>query len=168
MDFNFAQSLGLLSFILGTYTFLQKNDKQLKVSMLCLFACQTAHFFLLGSPTAAAANLLSLIRTFISIKFKMPWVGIVFITANIVWGGILFETMLSILPILGACCGTYAVFFLHGIKMRLAFILGAVCWITHNILVGSIGGILLELIVIIANALTIVRIYLYNKQHNIQ
>lgn len=168
MDFNFAQSLGLLSFMLGTYTFLQKNDKQLKVSLLCLFVCQTAHFYLLGSPTAAAANLLSLFRTFISIKFNKPWVGMVFITVNMIWGGILFDSMLSILPILGACCGTYAVFFLHGIKMRLAFILGAVCWITHNILVGSIGGILLEIIVIIANALTSVRIYLHNKQHNMQ
>ncbi|MGJ8691362.1 MAG: YgjV family protein [Thalassotalea sp.] len=160
MDLNIAQAFGLLSFVFGTYTFLQKNDQRLKVSMLCLFTCQSIHFFLMGSPTAAAANILNLLRTFISLKFNKPWLGALFIAANIAWGVYLYQSMISILPTIGACLGTYAVFYLQAIKMRLAFILAALCWITHNIVVNSVGGILLESIVIIANTITAIRIYL--------
>lgn len=159
MDLYIAQGFGLLSFAIGTYTFLQKNDTRLKSSMLCLFACQSIHFFLMGSTSAVAANILNFFRTFISIKFNTPWLGVLFIIANISWGLFLYQSMVSLLTIIGACCGTYAVFFLDGIKMRIAFIIGAFCWIIHNIIVGSVGGILLESIVIIANTTTIISIH---------
>ena len=160
MELNIAQAFGLLSFALGIYTFLQKNDRRLKLSMLCLFSCQSIHFFLMGYPNAAAANILNFFRAFISIKFNTPWLGGIFILANIVWGIYLYESIVSVLPIIGACCGTYAVFFLDNIKMRVAFIIGALCWITHNFIVGSVGGILLETIVILANTITIIRIHI--------
>ena len=160
MEFYIAQGFGLLSFAIGTYTFLQKDDRHLKISMLFLFGCHTIHFFLMGASTAAAANLLSFLRTFISIKYNKPFVGILFILANISWGLYLYQSPVSILPIIGASIGTYAVFFLSGIKMRIAFIIGALSWITHNLIVGSVGGIMLETIVLIANATTIIRIYL--------
>ncbi|NVK23367.1 MAG: YgjV family protein [Gammaproteobacteria bacterium] len=62
------------------------------------------------------------------------------------------------LPIIAACFGTYAIFFLSGIKMRIAFMCGAACWIINNAYIGSIGGVLLEVMVLIANTVTIYRI----------
>jgi len=59
---------------------------------------------------------------------------------------------------LGMSIGTYAVFVLKGIQMRIAFILGAICWLINNILVGSIGGILLEATLISVNITTIIRL----------
>ncbi|WP_440877104.1 YgjV family protein [Thalassotalea sp. PLHSN55] len=164
MEFYIAQALGLFSFILGGYTFFQKSDARLKFSMLCLFACQSLHFFLLGASVAAAANILNFLRTFIAIKYNSPRIGLLFIAANIIWGSYLYQSPISILPILGAGLGTFAVFFLQGIKMRLAFITGAVCWITHNIVVQSVGGVLLESVVIIANVITICRLYCQQKE----
>jgi spore coat polysaccharide biosynthesis predicted glycosyltransferase SpsG len=48
--------------------------------------------------------------------------------------------------------------------MRLAFVLGAVCWLSNNIIVGSIGGTLLEATLLVVNCLTIWRLYSANKQ----
>jgi hypothetical protein len=53
---------------------------------------------------------------------------------------------------------------LRGIQMRIAFLIGACCWLTNNILVGSIGGTLLELTVITVNSLTIFRMLREQKR----
>ncbi len=42
--------------------------------------------------------------------------------------------------------------------MRIGFLLGAVCWLTNNIMVGSIGGVLLEATLLLTNLLTIFRL----------
>lgn len=156
--FDIAQLFGLLSFVIGTYAFSQKNDQKLKFSLGCLFLCQTLHFYLLGSTTGAIANSISFIRTAISIKFHGKYLGWIFIALNIAWGIPMVEKLVDVLPIVAACCGTFAIFFLHGIKMRLAFMTGAVCWIINNIVVGSIGGVMLESMVLITNFITIIRL----------
>lgn len=43
--------------------------------------------------------------------------------------------------------------------MRIGFLLGAACWLTNNILVGSIGGTLLEVSLMAMNSMTIYRLY---------
>lgn len=154
-----AQSFGILAFLFGLITFLQKNDERLKLYMLCLFSCQIVHFYLMGAAAASAANVLNLVRTFVSLKFNQLWVGALFLILNVLWGAYLYQSPISILPILGSCFGTFSVFYLSGIKMRLALIAGAFCWITHNIYIFSIGGILLESIVIFGNLVTIYRLH---------
>ena len=69
------------------------------------------------------------------------------------------EQWRDVWPILGTVIGTYSVFCLSGIRMRSGFLLGACCWLTNNILVGSIGGTLLEMTVIVMNSTTIYRLY---------
>lgn len=153
-----AQGFGLLAFVFGLITFLQKNDDRLKFYLLFLYTSQIVHFFLMGAATASAANVLNLIRTFVALKFNTTSTGIIFILLYIAWGAYLYQSPISILPILGSCIGTYSIFFLSGIRMRLAFMVGAVCWLTHNALILSFGGMLLETIVILGNVVTIVRL----------
>lgn len=153
-----AQGFGLLAFVFGLITFLQKNDDRLKFYLLFLYTSQIIHFFLMGAATASAANVLNLIRTFVSLRFNTAWTGITFILLYLAWGIYLFESPISLLPILGSCIGTYSLFFMQGIRMRLTFIFGAVCWLTHNTMILSIGGILLETIVISGNLVTIIRL----------
>ncbi|MCP3862549.1 MAG: YgjV family protein, partial [Aestuariibacter sp.] len=52
---------------------------------------------------------------------------------------------------------------LSGIKMRLAFLYGALCWLTNNIIVGSIGGTMLEATLLMVNSFTIWRLYILKK-----
>uniref|UniRef100_UPI00208DF560 YgjV family protein n=1 Tax=Enterobacter sp. JH569 TaxID=2923092 RepID=UPI00208DF560 len=50
-------------------------------------------------------------------------------------------------------------FCLTGIKMRVLLFAGSCLWLANNIIVGSIGGVLLEASVIVINLTTIYRLH---------
>lgn len=163
-----AQAFGIASFIIGIYTFTHKNDKKLKISMTCLHTCQVIHFYLLDATNAVISNIISAIRSYLSINFNAKWLGWFFIVLNIAMGAPVVEQWVDILPMCGAVIGTYAVFYSQGIQMRVLLVIGALCWLINNTLVGSIGGVLLETLAIGANLLTIYRLYLDKKDETTQ
>lgn len=154
-----AQALGFISFGLGFSVFYQKNDKRLKILMLIFNLNHLLHFLLLGSMVSALGALLSTIRTTTAIFVSSKRIATAFIGISLVSGFWVAEQWRDVWPILGTVIGTYSVFCLSGIRMRSGFLLGACCWLTNNILVGSIGGTLLEMTVIVMNSTTIYRLY---------
>lgn len=158
-EISLAQALGFVSFALGIAAFYQKDDKKLKVVMVVFNINHMVHFFLLGAVTAGFSALLSAFRTALSVKFQSKLLAYFFIGCNLAVGFYLAEQWLDLLPIAGACIGTYALFCLEGIKMRLAFLAGALCWLSNNIVVGSIGGTLLEATLLSVNVITMLRLY---------
>ena len=158
-ELSLAQALGFVSFALGIAAFYQKDDKKLKVVMVIFNINHMAHFFLLGAVTAGFSALLSAFRTALSVKFQSKLLAYFFIACNLAVGFYLADGWLDLLPIAGACIGTYALFCLEGIKLRLAFFVGALCWLSNNIVVGSIGGTLLEATLLSVNVLTMLRLY---------
>lgn len=158
-EIDLAQALGFLSFGLGISTFYQKNDRHLKILMLVFNLNHLLHFLLLGSMLSALSALLSALRTTTSIFTSSKWVAAIFILIGIVSGLGMAEHWWELWPIVGTIIGTYSLFVLSGIRMRIGFLAGATCWLINNILVGSIGGTLLEMTVIIINLITIYRLY---------
>ncbi|PAO36106.1 permease [Vibrio vulnificus] len=158
-EIDLAQALGFLSFGLGISTFYQKNDRHLKILMLVFNLNHLLHFLLLGSMLSALSALLSALRTTTSIFTSSKWVAAIFILIGIVSGLGMAEHWWELWPIAGTVIGTYSLFVLSGIRMRIGFLAGANCWLINNILVGSIGGTLLEMTVIIMNLITIYRLY---------
>ncbi|MDK2678679.1 YgjV family protein [Vibrio vulnificus] len=158
-EIDLAQALGFLSFGLGISTFYQKNDRHLKILMLVFNLNHLLHFLLLGSMVSALSALLSALRTTTSIFTSSKWVAAIFILIGIVSGLGMAEHWWELWPIVGTVIGTYSLFVLSGIRMRIGFLAGATCWLINNILVGSIGGTLLEMTVIIMNLITIYRLY---------
>ncbi|EPY1009475.1 YgjV family protein [Vibrio vulnificus] len=158
-EIDLAQALGFLSFGLGISTFYQKNDRHLKILMLVFNLNHLLHFLLLGSMLSALSALLSELRTTTSIFTSSKWVAAIFILIGIVSGLGMAEHWWELWPIVGTVIGTYSLFVLSGIRMRIGFLAGATCWLINNILVGSIGGTLLEMTVIIMNLITIYRLY---------
>ncbi|MDG2595120.1 YgjV family protein [Vibrio parahaemolyticus] len=154
-----AQALGFISFGLGFSVFYQKNDRHLKILMLIFNLNHLLHFLLLGSMVSALSALLSALRTTTAIFVSSKRVAAVFIVISLVSGFWVAEQWRDLWPIIGTVIGTYSVFCLSGIRMRIGFLLGASCWLTNNILVGSIGGTLLEITVIVMNLLTIYRLH---------
>ncbi len=159
VEIDLAQALGFLSFGLGISTFYQKNDRHLKILMLVFNLNHLLHFLLLGSMLSALSALLSALRTTTSIFTSSKWVAAIFILIGIVSGLGMAEHWWELWPIVGTVIGTYSLFVLSGIRMRIGFLAGATCWLINNILVGSIGGTLLEMTVIIMNLITIYRLY---------
>ncbi|EGR7969192.1 YgjV family protein [Vibrio vulnificus] len=158
-EIDLAQALGFLSFGLGISTFYQKNDRHLKILMLVFNLNHLLHFLLLGSMLSALSALLSALRTTTSIFTSSKWVAAIFILIGIVSGLGMAEHWWELWPIVGTVIGTYSLFVLSGIRMRIGFLAGATCWLINNILVGSVGGTLLEMTVIMMNLITIYRLY---------
>lgn len=158
-ELNLAQFFGMISFTLGILCFYQRDDKRLKIMMLLLQLNNVLHFGLLGAWTASLSALLSVARTGLAIRTRSRQLAYLFIVMTIVLGLWVGDRWTDIFPILGACMGTYALFCLSGIAMRIAFLIGACFWLTNNIIVGSLGGTLLELTLIVVNLNTIRRLY---------
>lgn len=154
-----AQVLGFISFGLGFSAFYQKNDRLLKILMLIFNLNHLLHFLLLGSMVSALSALLAALRTTTAIFVSSKRVAAVFIVISLVSGFVVADQWHDLWSILGTVLGTYSVFCLSGIRMRIGFLLGASCWLTNNILIGSIGGTLLEMSVILMNSLTIYRLH---------
>ncbi len=159
-----GQLLGLVSYGLGVYCFFQKDDRKLKIFMFVLQFNNCMHFALLGAPTAVLSSFLSLVRSGLSLKTSSKLLAWLFIALSIALGAWLAERWLDFLPIVGTCIGTYALFCLTGIRMRVALLVGASFWLANNIAVGSIGGTLLEITLISVNSSTIVRLWLAKRR----
>ncbi len=159
----FAQLLGFVSYGLGVFCFYQKDDKKLKLVMLVMNINNTVHFALLGAITASISSILSVFRTGLALKTSSRLVAVIFIIITFLLGLYFSHHWYDLFPILGTCIGTYALFCLTGINMRIAFLCAALCWLTNNIIVGSIGGTLLELTLLIVNGNTIRRLFIQRK-----
>ncbi|MEX3071616.1 YgjV family protein [Vibrio alginolyticus] len=167
LDISFvAQALGFVSFGLGVSTFYQKDDRRLKIIMLIFNLNHLLHFFLLGSMTSALSAALSALRTGSAIYTSSKYVAAIFIVLGLGLGLKLADNWWDMWPIFGSAIGTYAVFMLQGIAMRVAFIVGAVCWLINNIIVGSIGGTLLEMTLLTVNCMTIYRLLKDEKKRS--
>ncbi|WP_165313770.1 YgjV family protein [Vibrio ziniensis] len=158
MEFSFAQALGFVSFALGISAFYQKDDRKLKIIMLIFNINHLIHFFLLGSMTSTLSAALSAARTGTSIYTSSKYVAAIFVVLGLGLGLSITDHWWDMWPILGTVIGTYAVFMLKGIIMRIAFLTGGICWLINNIIVGSIGGTMLEATLICVNLLTIYRL----------
>jgi len=153
-----AQVVGYLAFALGVVSFLQKNDRRLKGAVALQAATYALHFALLGSVTAMAASLVTLSRAVLSLRTRSPWVAALLIAVNVVLGITFARHPAAWLPIAASSVGTLAFFLLHGITMRVVLLGGTLLWLTNNLVLGSVGGTLLELVIGAVNASTIVRI----------
>ena len=161
-ELNFAQVVGLFSFALGILCFYQKDDRRLKITMVIMSVNHAIHFALLGAVTACLGAVLAVIRTGLSLKTSSKIVAYGFIGLTVLWGAYLAAAWQDMLPIVGSCIGTYSLFCLSGIRMRIGFLFGACFWLANNILIGSIGTTLLEMTLIIVNLSTITRLYFSN------
>jgi hypothetical protein len=156
--FEPAQLLGYLAFALGLACFAQTDDRRFKLFMALECLSYALHFALLGQPTAVASSLVSLGRSVAAIRSRSPWVAGFFIALSLGLGAWLQTGWLSLLPIAASCIGTTALFFLQGVRMRLLMLVGTLLWLVNNLVVGSIGGSLLEATIALTNGWTIWRL----------
>lgn len=157
--FTPAQCLGYAAFAFGMACFAQTDDRRFKLFMALECAAYVGHFALLGQGTAVASTAVSLARSLASLTLRTPAVGGLFIALSLVLGAWLYSGPTSLLPIAASCIGTTALFFLHGLRMRLLMLVGTLLWLVNNLLVGSVGGSALEACLALSNLWTIRRLW---------
>lgn len=155
----FAQLLGLFSFVLGAACFLQKNDRRFKFLHMALNINHSVHFYLMEAYTSAMSTVVSILRTGCSIRTSSKYAAYFFILLNIGLGILTVTHWYSWLSVIGGCFGTYGLFCLSGISMRVMMTIGCLFWLSNNLIVGSIGGIMLESMVLLVNLSTMLRLH---------
>jgi len=162
--FSPAQIVGYLAFVLGVGSFLQKNDRHFKWWMTGECLAYAVHFSLLGNPTAVASTLVSASRSVLSVytrSLKLAWT---IVAINMGFGIVLVKQPADALPLIASSIATLALFRLHGIRMRLALLVGTLLWLANNLIAGSIGGSALEAVVAMVNLFTIIRMFRENRR----
>lgn len=157
-DFSFAQLVGLLSFGLGVATFCQKSTHRLKVMMLIFNVTHLCHFLLMGAPVSALGAFISTLRTTASIYLSSIYLALGFMATNLLVGLWLATAWFDLFAVAGTMIGTFSMFMLTGTTMRFGFLAGSLCWLINNIIIGSLGGVLLEITLIGANLFTVYRL----------
>ncbi|TWI60623.1 inner membrane protein [Pseudoduganella lurida] len=155
--FSPAQCVGYAAFILGVGSFLQTDDRRFKLFMAGECLAYVVHFALLGNPTAVASSTMSLIRSVLALRTRSVWVAAAVIAINVALGLALAKQPSDWLPLGASCLGTFALFLLQGIPMRLVMLMGTCLWIANNVIGGSVGGTALEVVVALVNMTTIAR-----------
>lgn len=154
-----AQAVGVLASIVVICSFTQKQDNRLKIVLILgnlIFLC---HFFMLGAYAGMFVNGVNALRVGSSIKFhKSTKLMLVFMTIYTAFGFYIYESVIDLLPVLSGILGTFSMFKLSGIKMRLIGLLGSSAWLSYAIIYHSIGGIITEMSAFILNISTILRL----------
>jgi hypothetical protein len=162
--FSVPQLFGYFAFVFGVACFLQKSDLRFRVLLVCESISYVLHFWLLGNFPAMASSGMAMTRTLTSIWTRSRWVALFFLTLTIALGCWLVTSWAGVLPIVGSCIGTTAVFLFSGITMRVLMLTATVLWLANNILSGSIGGTALEVCIALSNIYTIWRLYRVRQQ----
>ncbi len=147
-----GQILGIVGLIVTvlSYQFKKMNT----VMMLQIFSCLcfTISFILIGSIASAIMNGISILRSIIFSIDKIKTKLLTFISMQLMYamGGVIAYFYASpkwmiIFVILASFISTYAIWTNNPTKFRVIQVLAvSPLWITNNILVFSIGGILTE------------------------
>jgi hypothetical protein len=157
--FSPAQLTGYVAFVLGVVSFLQKDDRRLRAMIGAQSFSYAVHFYLLGSMPAVAASLVTCTRAFLSLRTRSRVVAALLIAVNLGLGALTAHSPASALPTLASTLGTIAFFWFAGIPMRLVLLVATGCWLVNNILVGSIGGVMLEVFIGVSNGVTMFRLW---------
>lgn len=157
-DVLLYQSIGIIGFACGCYAFAEKDSRKFKLKLGVFNSVMIIHFVLMGAYTSAGVIFVAALRTFISTYTKSTAVMLTCMTAIVFAGAYTLSSHSEILTIVGAVIGTYALFKLDGVVMRVCILVNSLCWFINNLLLGSIGGIAAELIFIVINITTIFRL----------
>ena len=157
--FSLAQLVGYVAFSIGVYSFLQRDDRRLKATIGAQAFTYAVHFLLLGSVAAAAASFVTSVRAVLSLYTKSPYVAAAILATNVGLGLVTATSLAGWLPVVASCAGTVAFFWFEGLVLRLILLFATACWLATNLILGSIGGTMLELFLGAVNATTCYRIW---------
>ena len=166
--FSWPQLVGYGATLFGVAGFLQKNDNRLRIYITIMSMFLIAHFVLMGSYTAGLSALIASSRWSLTM---VPWVkarGYIFVPFYVfvflLSAFLTYEHWYDFLPAIASIVGTFALFYLHGLKMRLLLLCGGTFWLVHNILAMSYGPALMECFVLTANSIMIIRMAIAQRR----
>ncbi|WNK21016.1 YgjV family protein [Halomonas piscis] len=161
-----GQFFGLVALILSVLAFSSRQDDRLMVLLLSANVAFALQFAMFQSWTAAALSLLVLARIECARRYprsKMAMAAV--LTASLVAAWLTWQSWADLPAVAAMVLGTVGMFLLSGIPMRVLLGLAAVAWTLSHLIVGSVGGALAEMMIIVTNAVTVYRLYRIRQRY---
>ncbi|MBD1557086.1 YgjV family protein [Vibrio sp. S9_S30] len=154
----------MFAFLFGSAAFAHKCGYRMRIHLSLFQILLVIHFGLMGAMTAATTCAVSVLRIYFSTKTKSSYLMWFFIVFIWVLGLPNASEPYQLLTLLSTSVATWGMYKLEGLAMRMTVLLNTLCWLLHNIVLGSVGGVLMESTFAVINATTIFR--LYRRQHS--
>ncbi len=122
--------------------------------------------FLLGGISGAIANILSLVRNIVCIKWKLTlWFKLLFLAIQLALTVIFNrEGALGYLPVAAACGYTFLMDVKDAVKLKLLIMACQALWAVYDIVIRNYTGFAFDLLTIVLNAVGIVMILKGKKE----
>lgn len=154
-----GQAAGLIALALSVAAFASKRDERLFLLLLFTNVAFVAQFAFFQSWVAAGISTLIVLR--IALVRRFPGnvaIMTAMLMATLAIAALTWNGPHDIPALVAGILGTYAMFMLRGIIMRAVLAVTASCWLVSNLLAGSFGGALAELLMIVTNVVTMWRL----------
>ena len=137
-----VQAVGVLGIVSHVASFQQ--SRRSRVLLLLMLGCVfwTVHFGLLGFYTAAAANLVAAVRSYVFYAYKRRennWVLYGFIAAIAAVAVLTWQGPMSLLPFVASLFSTYGGWSASAQRIRWLTLPAPLFWLAHNVLARSVG-----------------------------
>jgi hypothetical protein len=161
-----GQLVSLTALVLCLIAFASKQDQRLMVWLLAANVAFALQFALFQSWTASVLTLIVILRIILARRYPGNlWLLGVILALNMAGAWVTWQSWHDLFALLAGTLGTLGMFLLRGIPMRLMLGAAALCWMTSNILIGSVGATLAEGLVLVTNAITIWRLHRLKQQY---
>lgn len=155
-----GQILGFIAVIISFITFQFKSQKRILISQVVMICVLCVHYLLIGAYTAFAMNLLGIFRNVVFcnrsfFKSKLwPYAMCVLMLASGIasWNG-----LPSLLLIIGLVFHTYFLSMNNAQLLRITLLFTCPFALAYNIMVFSLGGVLLESMAMVSAIVGILR-----------
>ncbi|MGF1758811.1 YgjV family protein [Photobacterium sagamiensis] len=154
-EVNLAQGIGLIAYFVGASAFFHQDGNKFRLHLTFFQVIICIHFILMGAITAAFGCAISAVRSYTSTRTDSSKVMWGFICLLWIMGVPNLQHSYELLTLFGASVATWGLFKAQGVNMRLLILFNSLCWLINNLLLGSIGGSLMEATFIVVNIITI-------------
>lgn len=162
-----GQIIGFIWFFLSLIAYLNKKDKNTQIIHGISLAFWSLHFYSIWLLEWSVVNAIWSVRGFASVKYKWNNKVLIFFLILYIPSIILtYKNILSFIPFTWATLNTIAFFKFSWIKMRLLLIFCSSLWLVYNFIWHSIWWLIVNIFLIFANSITIIRLIFekYDKQ----
>lgn len=157
--FVWSQLLAAVGAVFGIVSFQLRERRSVLLCLTALSCFNATHFLVLGRTTPAILLGLTVTQYITALVSRHRAFVVLYLAAAAVAIGLSYNGLPSWLAFGAFCCGTIGSFQHSDRVLRQSFCVGNICWIVHNILVGSPVAILIETAFFISNLVGYWRLY---------
>ena len=146
--FTFPQIVGYIALAASILSYTVKDDNRMKLSFTGANLIWIAHYILIGTFTSGVATAIVTFRNVISLNSprfskSRKLLSLLLIEGMLVASCIhMWSTWQQATPFIPTMLGTWAIFYLHGVRLRQAFFICDIFWLLNGVVVGSVGGVI--------------------------